>query len=267
MLPPENGRAIPVAMAGPPCRRWVNASRSSTRNGMAWDSMGPHGRQTTEHGESMPRQTFPASHSVNLKKALTGGSSAVRGLVGRAIGKWRRATGGQRYEGDVEEAGRAGKGIAARSPAPPASQFATHCPPPRLARKNCQSACKPGSVGPRASARRDGHSSGTVVADRLEQPTRATGPETEPCGGLRLPSPLFGLAPGGVCRAPPLPVGRCALTAPFHPYLPRGPAVCFLWHYPWGRPRRTLSGAVSPWSPDFPRSRRSGRPADWPGRQ
>ena len=29
-------------------------------------------------------------------------------------------------------------------------------------------------------------------------------------------------------------------------------AVCFLWRYPWGRPRRTLSGAASVWSPDFP---------------
>lgn len=28
---------------------------------------------------------------------------------------------------------------------------------------------------------------------------------------------LFGLAPGGVCRAGPLPDSRCALTAPFHP--------------------------------------------------
>src|SRR5688572_15105571 len=30
---------------------------------------------------------------------------------------------------------------------------------------------------------------------------------------------LFGLAPGGVCRAGPLPDSRCALTAPFHPCL------------------------------------------------
>ena len=40
------------------------------------------------------------------------------------------------------------------------------------------------------------------------------------------------------------------------------PAVCFLWRFPWGRPRRTLSGAVSVWSPDFPpsfRRRPSGR--------
>jgi hypothetical protein len=29
-------------------------------------------------------------------------------------------------------------------------------------------------------------------------------------------------------------------------------AVCFLWHCPWGRPRRRLSGTVLPWSPDFP---------------
>ena len=33
--------------------------------------------------------------------------------------------------------------------------------------------------------------------------------------------PLFGLAPGGVCRAGPLPDSRCALTAPFHPCLIR----------------------------------------------
>ncbi len=29
-------------------------------------------------------------------------------------------------------------------------------------------------------------------------------------------------------------------------------AVCFLWHYPWGHPRRPLAGTVFPWSPDFP---------------
>jgi len=26
----------------------------------------------------------------------------------------------------------------------------------------------------------------------------------------------------------------------------------FLWHFPWGRPRRALPGTVLPWSPDFP---------------
>jgi hypothetical protein len=29
-------------------------------------------------------------------------------------------------------------------------------------------------------------------------------------------------------------------------------AVCFLWHFPWGHPRRPLAGTVFPWSPDFP---------------
>ena len=29
-------------------------------------------------------------------------------------------------------------------------------------------------------------------------------------------------------------------------------AVYFLWHFPWGHPRRALSGTVSLWSPDFP---------------
>ena len=32
----------------------------------------------------------------------------------------------------------------------------------------------------------------------------------------------------------------------------RRSAVSFLWRCPWGRPRRSLSGTVSPWSPDFP---------------
>lgn len=70
---------------------------------------------------------------------------------------------------------------------------------------------------------------------------------------------LFGLAPGGVCRAGPLPDSRCALTAPFHPCLirrsRRSPGH-----------RRYLSVALSVgsrrpgvtwhralWSPDFPR--------------
>src|SRR5690606_28022307 len=66
---------------------------------------------------------------------------------------------------------------------------------------------------------------------------------------------LFGLAPGGVCRAGLLPGSRCALTAPFHP--------C---HAPLRAVRRYLSVALSVgsrrpgvtwhralWSPDFPR--------------
>lgn len=84
---------------------------------------------------------------------------------------------------------------------------------------------------------------------------------------------LFGLAPGGVCRAGPLPDSRCALTAPFHPCLirrsRRSPGH-----------RRYLSVALSvgsrrpgvTWhralrSPDFPRHRPpegSGDATVWP---
>ena len=63
-----------------------------------------------------------------------------------------------------------------------------------------------------------------------------------------------------------LPAARCALTAPFHPYqsVPRHQvAVYFLWHFPWGRPRRALPGTLFPWSPDFPLPAETGsdRPA------
>jgi len=47
--------------------------------------------------------------------------------------------------------------------------------------KQRQPACKPGSVWTaraRAQTIRDGHSSGTPVAGRLKQPTRAAGLET-----------------------------------------------------------------------------------------
>ncbi|MEH2614182.1 hypothetical protein V1293_006471 [Bradyrhizobium sp. AZCC 1693] len=74
-------------------------------------------------------------------------------------------------------------------------------------RTKYQPACKPGSVGHHslAQAIRDGHSSGTMFAHGLEQPTR-TASLTSPCGviafanGPALPS-LFGFAPGVVCHA------------------------------------------------------------------
>ena len=50
---------------------------------------------------------------------------------------------------------------------------------------------------------RDGHSSWTPVARRLTLPTRMTGPETGLRTHARAPS-LFGIAPGGVCRAGPV---------------------------------------------------------------
>ena len=78
------------------------------------------------------------------------------------------------------------------------------------------------------------------------------------------PAPsLLGLAPGGVYRAAPVAGGAVGSYPTLSP-LPRqrtglissgrsaGGAVCSLWHFPWGRPRRALPGTVFPWSPDFP---------------
>ena len=68
--------------------------------------------------------------------------------------------------------------------------------------------------------------------------------------------PLFGLAPGGVCRAAAVTGSRGALLPhPFDLAAPEAGRYCFLWHFPWGRPRRALPGTVVPWSPDFPRLR------------
>jgi hypothetical protein len=107
----------------------------------------------------------------------------------------------------------------------------------------------------------DGHSSGTRLATRLSRPTRATGRECPrvTASGSPLPPhagrPYSVLLPVGFALPPPLPGARCALAAPFHPCRrgsPLAPAVCSLWHCPWGRPRRPLAGTVFPWSPDFP---------------
>jgi len=67
---------------------------------------------------------------------------------------------------------------------------------------------------------------------------------------------LFGLAPGGVCRAAGVTAGAVRSYRTVSP-LPRlvtqrAAAVCSLWHCPWARTRRTLSGTACPWSPDFP---------------
>ncbi len=83
-------------------------------------------------------------------------------------------------------------------------------------------------------------------------------------GVRRRPPPNLTLLPAGLAMPPPSPGARWALTPPFHPCRPsgriRGPAVCSLWRFPSGLPGRTLSGAISSWSPDFPH-RPGARPA------
>jgi hypothetical protein len=92
-----------------------------------------------------------------------------------------------------------------------------------------QPACKPGFVGHRrlAPAIRDGHSSGTMFAHGLEQPTR-TASLTSPCGVIACANiprcrPYSVLLPVWFAMPFPLPDPRCALTAPFHPYRAEAP--------------------------------------------
>ena len=112
----------------------------------------------------------------------------------------------------------------------------------------CQRLCKPGSVpfqaatihlgcvSPRTSSNQPAHPGRIRPASRHDAPIRS-------CSRWGLP-----------CRACYQPRG--ALLP--HPFDLAGnlsvrPAVCFLWHCPWGHPRRALPATVDPWSPDFPR--------------
>jgi len=117
-----------------------------------------------------------------------------------------------------------------------------------------QPACKPGSVGPGGSRLPTWQ---PFLWDGRCRPPRATNPGDWP--GERACPPRGGrAAPIRFCSRWGLPCRpRCRVRGALlpHPFTltPDGSgAVCSLWHCPWGRPRRTLSGTVSPWSPDFP---------------
>ena len=93
--------------------------------------------------------------------------------------------------------------------------------------------CKPGSV-------KDDHSSGIFVAKYLMQPTRNQ-------RGSRHTVSYLVLLQVGFTLPRLLPTARCALTAPFHPYLKtasRKEAVYFLWHWPSAHAAQTLSGTL-----------------------
>jgi hypothetical protein len=128
-------------------------------------------------------------------------------------------------------------------------------------------ACKPGSVV-RGIAAADGHSSGTSVTGRLARPTRAAG-RVLPCPRRSASDrPYLVLLPVGFAwteTVTGLAVRSYRTLSPLPAKGLRRPAVCFLWHFPWGRPRRTLSGTVHPWSPDFPHlaEAKRGHPAIW----
>ena len=101
---------------------------------------------------------------------------------------------------------------------------------------------------------RDGHSSGTTVTRRLQQPTRTARSGQIPKLALRT-VPIRSCSRWGLpCRR------RCRQRGALLPHrftltaavTQRAAAVCSLWHFPWARARRMLSGTVCPRSPDFP---------------
>jgi hypothetical protein len=115
-------------------------------------------------------------------------------------------------------------------------------------------ACKPGSV--------PGRNRGIAIHLGCPLPNTSRDRPGRRCGNASIGTvarpigrPYLVLLQVGFTVPVLLPSPRCALTAPFHPYLgPKSKAVCFLLHCPWGRPRRSLTGTLLPWSPDFPRS-------------
>ncbi len=121
-------------------------------------------------------------------------------------------------------------------------------PPGGPRRKRWESAGKPGSV-------LDNHSSGTHVAVRLKRPTRKRARAAR-CSS-RLLASLFGLAPGGVCRA--VPVTRTAVRS-YRTVSPLPACVLAQAHF-GGLLSVALSVGLRPpgvtwrpalWSPDFP---------------
>ena len=119
------------------------------------------------------------------------------------------------------------------------------------------------------SSRRDGHSSGTPVAGRLKQPTRATRPRKGPRALLEPRMPLlFGFAPGGACHA--ADVAACAVRSyrTLSP-LPRSWAlaatggllsVALSLGFP---PPDVIRRRIRIGARTFLRFRSGGRPADW----
>jgi hypothetical protein len=134
-----------------------------------------------------------------------------------------------------------------------------------------QTACKPGSVSGRTGRTTTIHLGRPLPDASRDQPGRRGRKRS-----LVRPEPPR-VAPTRSCSRWGLPCRRrCRRRGALlpHPFtLTRraeaGRAVCFLWHFPWGRPRRGLPGTAFPWSPDFPPAGAcapaGGRPAVWPG--
>jgi len=110
---------------------------------------------------------------------------------------------------------------------------------PRAPRGRKESADKPGSVW-------GSHSSGMRVAAQLKRPTRK--PHVGHMCGLHAPrASLFGLAPGGVCRAADVAtraVRSYRTISPLPAPLARHLGGIFLLHFPWARAPQALPGTL-----------------------
>ena len=138
---------------------------------------------------------------------------------------------------------------------------------PQGAMDEDQTACKPGSVSGRTGRTTTIHLGRPLPDASRDQPGR----RGRTCA-LARPKPRRA-APTRSCSRRGLPCRRrrrrrgALLPHPFTLACRAGAgrAVCFLWHFPWGHPRRALPGALHPWSPDFPpagaRAPTGGRPA------
>ena len=95
--------------------------------------------------------------------------------------------------------------------------------------------------------RRDDHSSRPGIARGLQRPTRRlrTGRPLDPptCVDEPVP-PYLVLLRAGFCLPSVLPRTRCALTAPFHPYLSCPRRYIFCATGPSSHPARALPGAL-----------------------
>ncbi len=109
-------------------------------------------------------------------------------------------------------------------------------------------ACKPDSVQGLAAC-------GWSFILRRDCP-RPSGCQPGPSGAEDAPAcaarSLFGIAPGGACRAASVASRAVRSYRTVSPLPPQAEAVSSLWRCPWGCPRRALPGTVSSWSPDFP---------------
>ena len=131
----------------------------------------------------------------------------------------------------------------------------------RRGREAGQTACKPGSVPSRRKRR-----SFLWTAHRWTVLATYPGPRSAGDGAVRpkadMRTPIWSCSRRGLPCRPGRPVRGGLLPHPFTlTFLRqrRRKAVCFLWRYPWGRPRRALPAALSPWSPDFPPPHRDAR--------